>query len=269
MFDDLVQVIETLKQRIGTHREKLAESEAHTRLALIDPLLTALGWNVADPSLVIPEYVIGSRKPDYALLNAGPTPSAFIEAKKLHESIESHREQMTNYSNMAGVKYAGLTNGDRWELYDVFQQRTLDERRILDVSITRDDPYKCALKLLLLWRPNLQSGAPIEAEDSAFREEDASSPPLAAGEIPICCYYHREQYNAILQADGGVRLADNMVYTPSRAVVVATGMDPNAAVNGWYEWKHQASDGRWHSIGTLPNAKEMKVSAKKYWLSKA
>ena len=168
MLDDLVMVIETLRQRIRDHRGELASSETRTRMALVDPLLTALGWDTSDPALVIPEYSVSSGKADYGLLNPGPTPSAFIEAKKLDESLESHREQMTRYSNMAGVKYAGLTNGDRWELYDVFTPASLDQRRILDVSILTNPVHESALKMLLLWRPNLQSGSPVTANEPAM-----------------------------------------------------------------------------------------------------
>ena len=45
--------------------------------------------------------------------------------------------QMLNYSNASGVEYAGLTDGDRWELYDV--------------SVSGMAAHECALRLLLLW----------------------------------------------------------------------------------------------------------------------
>ena len=50
MLDDLVAVIETLKGRIEQHRTTLQSNETRTRMALIDPLLTVLGWDVADPA---------------------------------------------------------------------------------------------------------------------------------------------------------------------------------------------------------------------------
>ena len=45
LLDDLVGVIETLKERIATHGATLREYETRTRMALIDPLLQALGWD--------------------------------------------------------------------------------------------------------------------------------------------------------------------------------------------------------------------------------
>ncbi len=168
MLDDLVNVIETIRQRIREHRTDLAANETRTRMALVDPLLTALGWDTSDPALVTPEYPVSSGKADYGLLNLGPTPSAFIEAKRLDASLEDHREQMTRYSNIAGVKYAGLTNGDRWELYDVFTPASLDQRRIMNVSILANPAHESALNMLLLWRPNLQSGTLVWPKEPVF-----------------------------------------------------------------------------------------------------
>ena len=110
-FDDLVHVIETLKERIGAHRQSLQSSETRTRMALIDPLLRALGWDTEDPALVLPEYESSGRA-DYALLGGAGKPSAVIEAKRLGESLANHRGQMVNYANMSGIPYAGLTDGN-------------------------------------------------------------------------------------------------------------------------------------------------------------
>ena len=165
MLDDLVSVIEALQQRIHDHGATLRENETRTRMALIDPLLTALGWDVSDPAMVTPEYNVSGRWADYALLGADGQPAATIEAKKLGESLASHRMQMLNYSNASGVEYAGLTDGDRWEFYEVFQRGQLEDRRILDVSIFGMLAHEVALKMLLLWRPNLASGQPAEASE--------------------------------------------------------------------------------------------------------
>ena len=164
-LDELVNAIETLQQRIRDHGPMLRENETRTRMALIDPLLTALGWDVSDPALVTPEYNVGGRWADYALLGPSGQPSATVEAKKLGEPLGQHRMQMLNYSNASGVEYAGLTDGDHWELYEVFQRGQLEDRRILDVSINSAPAHELALQLLLLWRPNLASGQPAAARE--------------------------------------------------------------------------------------------------------
>ena len=132
-------------------------------VVLIDPLLAALGWDTSDPELVTPEFISNGRA-DYALLKPGGKPLALVEAKKLGEPLENHRMQMLNYANASGIEYAGLTDGDRWELYEVFRISALDDRRILEVSINGHVTHACALQLLLLWRSNLASGRPAGSQ---------------------------------------------------------------------------------------------------------
>ncbi|MCE2405394.1 MAG: hypothetical protein J4F43_09595 [Dehalococcoidia bacterium] len=149
-------------------------------MVLIDPLLQVLGWDTSEPSLVTPEYNVSGRWADYALLSGGQ-PAAIIEAKKLDESLESHRMQMLNYSNASGIQYAGLTDGNRWELYEVFKQAPLEERRILDVSIATSPSHRSALQLLLLWRPNLASGQPLPASVPLLSEP---TQPVSVSTVP-------------------------------------------------------------------------------------
>ena len=162
-LDDLVARIELLRARIRSHNAALRENETRTRMALIDPLMHALGWDVSDPGVVTPEYKVSDGWADYALLRPDGQPAATVEAKKLGAALASHRMQMLNYANASGIDYAGLTDGNHWELYDVFKPVPLEEKRILEVSITDDPAHESALKLLLLWRPNLESGQPVAA----------------------------------------------------------------------------------------------------------
>ncbi len=171
----LVNVIETLKERINAHGATLRQNETRTRMALIDPLLAALGWDTSDPELVTPEFISNGRA-DYALLKPGGKPLALVEAKKLGEPLENHRMQMLNYANASGIEYAGLTDGDRWELYEVFRIGALDDRRILEVSINGHATHACALQLLLLWRSNLVSGRPSAANEPILSIESKRTP---------------------------------------------------------------------------------------------
>ena len=69
--------------------------------------------------------------------------------------------QIVNYAVASGIRYAGLTNGDHWDVYDVFQQVELDKKRISDVSISTALIQESVLKFLPLWYPNLESGLPV------------------------------------------------------------------------------------------------------------
>ena len=100
LLEPLISVIETFKKRIAVHGASLRENETRTRMALIDPLLQALGWDTSDPAMVLPEYDVSGRKADYALLDGNGSPSATVEAKKLGEPLASHLMQMLN-----GISY--------------------------------------------------------------------------------------------------------------------------------------------------------------------
>jgi len=175
-FDDLLGVIEILKERIRMHRQLLQQNETRTRMALIDPLLTALGWDVSDPGLVTPEYSVGQGRVDYALNGSNTIPAAIVEAKRLdHPLNNDERMQMLNYANMRGVRYAAVTDGNIWELYEVFKYATLEDRRLLNVTITSTPAYQLALQLLLLWRPNLASEVPVAAPEPVLGSEPSTT----------------------------------------------------------------------------------------------
>ena len=155
----LVSCIEDLQTRIKDHRSSLSKIEMRTRVSLIDPLLCALGWDVSDPRIVTLKYPIDTIRADYALLREDGKPAAILETKKLGSELSNnHRMQMLNYANLRGIAYAGLSNGNTWELYDVFTKADLKDRKILDLSIEQSPAYHAALQLLCLWRPNLRSG---------------------------------------------------------------------------------------------------------------
>ena len=164
LLEPLVSVIDTIKQRIKDHGPSLRENETRTRVALIDPLLEALGWDVSDPRLVTLENPTEPGRVDYALLSGGEErPKALVEAKRLGTNLQSHRSQMVNYAVTQGIGYAGLTDGNVWEFYEVFKPTALSEKKLLDIVIADAPAIETALKMLLLWQPNLADGAPVDA----------------------------------------------------------------------------------------------------------
>ena len=118
-------------------------------------------------------------RPDYALLDATGLPVAFVEAKRLREPLVSHRMQMINYANLAGVPYAGLTDGNQWELYKVFDPAPIEDRFLLNISIADHPAHEVALKLLLLRQPNLASGQPVTANEPEIERPPAPAPEQA------------------------------------------------------------------------------------------
>ena len=170
-LDDLKETIEMLRERIQAHRPYLEGYETRTRQALIDPMLRALDWDVEDPNSVELEYGIRRKWADYALM-VNEKPIAVIEAKPLGTPLnDDEKMQALNYANMDGIDYMAVTNGDHWQMFDVFKRGQLDDRILMEFQLTRDEPYACALQALGLWRPNLASGKPQEAATPIMLEK--------------------------------------------------------------------------------------------------
>ncbi len=231
MLDELVEVIEALKARITDHGATLRENETRTRMALIDPLLQVLGWDTADPSLVTPEYDISGKRADYALLDSQGAPIVFLEAKRLDEPLSNHRSQVVAYASELGIKYPALTNGNEWDVYDNSKLVPIEQRRILNISIVNDTPYKTALQLLLLWCPNLALGQPVAAKppitglDQQPGSEDTPPPPPPAPNSNWTSICHlpddvswRSQPSAIRFPDGAEKIIEP---TKWKSVLVA------------------------------------------------
>ena len=180
MLDDLIQTIETLKERIRKHKDYLGAYEVRTRVSLIDPMLRALGWDVDDPDLVQVEPKTDNGWADYALLGVSHRPVAFVEAKKLSENIAVHTQQTIGYAiseNMNGsnrVSYCACTNGDDWKVFDLFTQAP-----VMDVSITGNDSAKAAMKFLGLWRRSFSDGSFDRAVEPLVEHGQSVTPQSA------------------------------------------------------------------------------------------
>ena len=178
MFEDLMRTVSSVKSRIEKHRSSLSQNEFRTRIVLIDPILNALGWNVTNPDQVTIEYImsVGGGTSDYALLQDGK-PIAIVEAKKLGADLKNHYAQMLNYANAQGIPYALITDGNTWEMFEVFRPANLEERRMLKLVLTTQPVHSSALNLLMVWNTNLQFGGPTSPKQSVFSPEPTKKPP--------------------------------------------------------------------------------------------
>ena len=180
-LDDLKGVIEQLQGMINVHHDYLSRYETRTRQVLIDPLLQALGWDVWDPGTVQLEYKLReerSERADYGLM-WNNKPIAVVEAKHLGKSLKDKETTQANiYANENGIPYIIVTDGDRWEMYEVFKQAALEERLLMVFQLSKQPSHECALQALRMWKPNLASGSPKEAMGSVIESaQSASDPP--------------------------------------------------------------------------------------------
>lgn len=107
------------KIKIGL-KDSLKTEEA-TKNALIMPFIMELGYNVFDPTEVIPEFVAdiakkNGEKVDYAIKINGKT-SIIIEAKDVNENLENHSKQLSRYFVNTEAKIGILTNGLKYWFY--------------------------------------------------------------------------------------------------------------------------------------------------------
>ena len=229
LLDDLVTAIQTVQQRIREHGTSLSQNEYRTRLALIDPILNALGWDASDPKLVTIEDQYSGGRPDYALLGQNKDkPVAFIEAKRLNEPLNAHEDQVFKYTWDRKVFYAGLTDGNRWIFRDVTAEFSQPPREglLLDVTLAQGTAYQCALKLLLLWNPTLTSEKPTRPSEPILVTHpktgpliETSKPPTTTPQPPIPPVPSLEWISLaryMAPAEEGHQPRPSMIYIPDK-----------------------------------------------------
>ena len=181
-LEDLITVIERLRERIQQQGSILSQNEMLTRYVLIDPLLRALGWDTEDPTLVRPEYHLQFGIADYVLLSDGKQ-VAVIEAKKLNESISGNAiGQTINYCLQDGTPYFVITDGQRWHVYETHKPVPIEQKKIHSLDITHETAAHVGLRALGLWNQAFGDHAsdPIIVYESPTTSTQLSDkPPLS------------------------------------------------------------------------------------------
>jgi len=126
--ETLAQVRQTNESNPNLYRS----NETAVRNHLIDPVLTALGWDVSKHEHVIPNYAIQNQRgyADYALLWNG-SPVIMLEAKNQSISLEDQLHQALQYAFDEGADYSLLCNGKEWRLYWSFVERSQPSERLI------------------------------------------------------------------------------------------------------------------------------------------
>lgn len=170
-LESLLQLVETLRERIDL-QPPIISSEWQTRYALIDPLLRELGWDTADPTMVVPEDGSGNGRADY-LLQADGKPCMVIEAKRLGASLRDAQRQALDYAMDASrqARYFTATNGKEWMIYDTHKPAV--EILAISFDLTARSLAEASLNALALWRPRILEGA-----------VSAGHQPIGGGEEP-------------------------------------------------------------------------------------
>jgi hypothetical protein len=128
-----------LRNRAERNSELLTEEA--TKNALIMPMLKTLGYDVFDPSIVIPEFtadfgVKKGEKVDYAIRIGGEI-QILVECKPVNSDLATaHASQLYRYYSVTKARFGILTNGREWRFYsDLDVPNKMDERPFFIFSI--------------------------------------------------------------------------------------------------------------------------------------
>lgn len=131
--------VHNIISRVETLKDKVTTEEA-TKTSFILPMLSALGYDIFDPTVVVPEFTadIGKKKGekvDYAVMKDGK-PLILIEAKPHTEKLDRHKSQLERYFTVTDSKFAILTNGIEYRIYsDLEKPNVMDESPFLVIDI--------------------------------------------------------------------------------------------------------------------------------------
>ncbi len=165
MKDKLVSMI----NEIRSNRSIIISDEASIKSGVVLRLLSLLGWNPFDVNEVKPEYSVESKRVDFSLRING-TNKVFIEVKRPNENLESHQEQLLNYSFREGVKQAILTNGITWWFYLPLNEGSWEQRRFFTADFLQQEQSAIAERLVdLLSRENVASGDALTKSEHLYK----------------------------------------------------------------------------------------------------
>lgn len=137
---ELLSKLTVIAERQPTIRS-VCTNEESTKLFLVLPVLSALGYDVTDPTVVQPEYAADFRdglcdRVDYAIMRNGE-PVIAIECKKVGVDLASNRGQLRAYfTALPSVRLGILTNGLRFEFFvDVDTTNIMDEEPFVTLDM--------------------------------------------------------------------------------------------------------------------------------------
>lgn len=129
-----------ISEKVKSHSSSMATEEA-VKTAVVLPFLRALGYDIFDPSEVIPEFTadaVGKKgeKVDYAIKIDGEI-RILIECKPINVTLEKkHLDQLFRYFTVTKARFAILTNGRTFNFYtDLEEPNKLDVRPFLIFDI--------------------------------------------------------------------------------------------------------------------------------------
>jgi predicted type IV restriction endonuclease len=137
---DFIEQLQALSNKTSKMCSVLQTEEA-TKTALIMPFINILGYDIFDPTEVIPEFVadVGIKKGekvDYAIVKDGKIIMLF-ECKHCGGDLDiKHASQLFRYFSVTEARIAVLTNGIIYRFYtDLEAPNKMDEKPFLEINM--------------------------------------------------------------------------------------------------------------------------------------
>ena len=138
---DLVDRMSEISKRMRSRLDKISTEEA-TKNALVMPFINhVLGYNVFDPSEVVPEYTadVGTKKGekvDYALIQ-DDEPVMLFECKKYQSNLDDEpASQLYRYFSVSQARFGVLTDGIIYRFYaDLDELNKMDPKPFFEINM--------------------------------------------------------------------------------------------------------------------------------------
>jgi len=137
---DFIDQIRQIANRIPKQLEYIKTEEA-TKNALIMPFINALGYNVFDPTEVVPEFIadVGLKKGekvDYAIVKDGK-PIMLFECKAADANLDlGQYSQLLRYFHVTEARVGILTNGITYRFFtDLDEPNKMDSKPFLELNM--------------------------------------------------------------------------------------------------------------------------------------
>ncbi|WP_113651288.1 type I restriction endonuclease [Pedobacter namyangjuensis] len=147
---DLKIKLAQLHQRVVGLKDQITTEEA-TKNAFVMPFIQILGYDIFNPTEVIPEHIcdIGTKKGekvDY-VIRRNNEPILIFECKHWKENADAHNSQLHRYYHVSKARFGVLTNGTIYNFYaDLEKPNIMDEKPFLTIDL--EDLKDNAIKIL-------------------------------------------------------------------------------------------------------------------------
>lgn len=137
---DFIEQLQNLSARIEKQKD-IIETEEATKTAFVMPFINLLGYDVFNPTEVVPEFTadVGTKqgeKVDYAIFKDDEV-IMLIECKKYGADLtDAHTSQLYRYFSVVHARIAVLTDGVIYQFYtDLEESNVMDTKPFLEFNM--------------------------------------------------------------------------------------------------------------------------------------